>query len=159
MEELIEKKGCLNAIGLVFVERRITAMALHAYFLWRSEQIGIGSGSRAKETRQLQSTVNSVFQMNITSVDDGGEDCDMFDDAEDDPFHSIPQENPVWKCPISLPKECSTSPRISPELQCSSFMQIDTKRIDNVSQQVSPPTESVKKIERSCKSSPYHRVG
>jgi hypothetical protein len=103
----------------VFVERRITALALHAYFLWRNKEIaGNEIWPRAKETRQL-STVYDVFQ--LTSSVEGGE-CQIFDDADDDPFHFIRQENRAWQPPISLRDLCSTIP-VTPDQQCSQIME------------------------------------
>jgi hypothetical protein len=84
VEELLEEEGGTKTIGLVFVERRVTAMALHTYFLWRSERISAsGNWSYAKQIRQR--TAHSELFRRKTSMD--GSEGQIFDDSEDDPFH------------------------------------------------------------------------
>jgi superfamily II DNA or RNA helicase/dsRNA-specific ribonuclease len=49
LEQLIEHHGGVDALGLVFVERRITALALHDFF--RARQAGIKDGTWIRATR------------------------------------------------------------------------------------------------------------
>ncbi len=51
MEDIIESKGAKNTVGVVFVERRITALALYDYFRNRSEGIANGTWLRVKDTK------------------------------------------------------------------------------------------------------------
>lgn len=51
LEGEIEKRSGAETVGLIFVERRITAMALHNYFRWRSEEADKTKLARAKTLR------------------------------------------------------------------------------------------------------------
>ena len=52
LEEQIEEHGGAETVGLVFTERRITAMALHNYFLYRSKELDRGKWTRASQVRR-----------------------------------------------------------------------------------------------------------
>ena len=52
LERLIEQHGGVDTVGLVFVERRITALALHAFFRHRQKAIDTGTWIRASRARQ-----------------------------------------------------------------------------------------------------------
>lgn len=90
LEELLEgefeEQGEDDTVGLVFVERRITAMALHNYFLWRNEQIDAGRLERARILRKKEA-VDVVPKVDIS--EDGMES--QFDDSADDPFIAFQQ--------------------------------------------------------------------
>jgi hypothetical protein len=51
LEEQVEADGGAQAVGLVFVERRITAMALHNYFLHRNVERKKRTWTRGTEAR------------------------------------------------------------------------------------------------------------
>jgi hypothetical protein len=85
LEVEIEEHGGAETVGLVFVERRITAMALHNYFLYRNEKFEEGKWTRAIKARYQTDTL--PVQLNI----DGGT---QFDDAEDDPFTVFQADHP-----------------------------------------------------------------
>lgn len=70
---------------MVFVERRITAMALHNYFLYRNDKLEEGKWTRAIKARYQTHTL--PVQLNI----DAGT---QFDDAEDDPFTVFQADHP-----------------------------------------------------------------
>lgn len=102
IEKLVEEKGGMKAIGLVFVERRITAIALHCYFLWRNRQIlvetsaGLSSNWKfAKQARRETHKSDSVFELKSSrnKVDRDDDEDDQFDDSVDDPFHIFQQRN------------------------------------------------------------------
>ena len=85
LEKEIEEHGGAETVGLVFVERRITAMALHNYFLHRNEKLEEGKWECAIKAR-CQTSILPV-QLNI---DEGTQ----FDDAEDDPFTVFQADHP-----------------------------------------------------------------
>ena len=101
IETLIEERGGTEAIGLVFVERRITAIALHCYFVWRKQQIhgrtSVGAGNSwrfAKEARHDFSRSDLIFELKTSENKvylRGGTD-DQFDDSADDPFWIFQQQ-------------------------------------------------------------------
>eukprot|EP00536_Pseudo-nitzschia_multiseries_P005215 jgi/Psemu1/11980/gm1.11980_g len=114
IETLVEENGGTKTIGLVFVERRITAIALHCYFAWRNEQIVDGTTGRgnkswrfAKHARRESAKSDAYFALknSRTAVhrgDDGTDEDenvddndDQFDDSADDPFHVFQQKNEV----------------------------------------------------------------
>ncbi len=97
IETLIEEKGGAKTIGLVFVERRITAIALYCYFVWRNQQIlGSNSGAAksdwrfAKEARRQKTRSDTIFQLKGSNNED-----DQFDDSIDDPFHIFQNQNKI----------------------------------------------------------------
>ena len=51
LEDIIESKGAENAVGVVFVDRRITALALYDYFRHRHKMIEKGDWIRVKDTK------------------------------------------------------------------------------------------------------------
>lgn len=98
IETLIEEKGGTNTIGLVFVERRITALALHCYFLWRHERIAEGKANSSwlfgKQARRQKGESDTLFKLKSSrnladQGDDGGDD--RFDDSTDDPMYVFQQ--------------------------------------------------------------------
>jgi hypothetical protein len=102
IETLVEEKGGMKTIGLVFVERRITAIALHCYFLWRNRQIldetsvGVSSNWKfAKQARRETHKSDSFFELKSSrnKVDQDDDEDDQFDDSVDDPFHIFQQRN------------------------------------------------------------------
>jgi hypothetical protein len=84
LEELLEEEiggqTGTETVGLVFVERRITAMALHNYFLWRNDEVDKDSMLQAKTLRHK--AVDMFPQ--VRYCQDGEES--QFDDSADDPF-------------------------------------------------------------------------
>jgi hypothetical protein len=83
LEKQVEKNGGAQAVGLVFVERRITAMALHNYFLHRDTERKKGTwtrGTEARNTSQPPLPHPSVSRDNIH--DEIG--ASQFDDAVDE---------------------------------------------------------------------------
>jgi hypothetical protein len=50
LEDIIESKGAKNTVGVVFVDRRITALALYDYFRNRRKGISNGTWVRVKDT-------------------------------------------------------------------------------------------------------------
>ena len=100
IETLIEERGGAKTIGLVFVQRRITAIALQCYFVWRNQQI-LGGVSKvvstdwqfAKEARRRTSRSDTIFQLNGSKGDQRDNRDDQFDDSIDDPFHIFQQRN------------------------------------------------------------------
>jgi len=92
VEALIEEKG--GSIGLIFVERRITAIALHCYFRWRNERIANGRASSswvfARQVRRKKCKSDSFFELKSSRnvvVQGDDEDGDQFDDSTDDPMY------------------------------------------------------------------------
>ncbi len=51
LEDIIESKGAANTVGVVFVDRRITALALYDYFRKRTKGIEDGTWKRVKDTK------------------------------------------------------------------------------------------------------------
>ena len=99
IETLVEEKGGAKTIGLVFVERRITAIALNCYFLWRNQQIldKKSDWKFAKKVRRQTQKLDTFFRLtssknNADQSDSGG---DQFDDSVDDPFHIFQQRNEI----------------------------------------------------------------
>ena len=78
LEEQIEEHGGAETVGLVFVERRITAMALHNYFVHRSKELDKGEWTRAGKIRRMQYSLARVF------VDDGGQFADAQEELQRD---------------------------------------------------------------------------
>ena len=78
LEEQIEEHGGAETVGLVFVERRITAMALHNYFVHRSKELDKGKWSRAGKMRRMQYCLESE------DVDDGGQFADAQEELQRD---------------------------------------------------------------------------
>ena len=82
----------MQTIGLIFVERRITALALHCYFQWRNKQIAKGASNGnwvfARQA-QLQKCESDAFFFDIKSrnIDSSGEGDERFDDSIDDPMY------------------------------------------------------------------------
>ena len=50
LEDIIESKGAKNTVGVVLVDRRITALALYDYFRHRGRGIADGTWIRVKDT-------------------------------------------------------------------------------------------------------------
>ena len=50
LEDMIESNGAPNTVGVVFVDRRITALALYDYFRNRDKRIKLGDWIRVKDT-------------------------------------------------------------------------------------------------------------
>ena len=50
LEDIIESKGAENTVGVVFVDRRITALALYDYFRTRTKDIANETWIRVKDT-------------------------------------------------------------------------------------------------------------
>ena len=80
LEGEIEQHGGTDTVGLVFVERRITAMALHNYFLWRESKIDHGAFARANAVRPR--ALEMLPQMRCFQDWQGNQ----FDDSAEDPF-------------------------------------------------------------------------
>lgn len=103
IETLIEEKGGTKTIGLVFVERRITAIALHCYFLWRNKRIldgnSVGFGDDwkfAKQARRDARISDQFFELKCSKsneVHESGREDYQFDDSADDPFHVFQKGN------------------------------------------------------------------
>lgn len=51
LEDIIESNGAANTVGVVFVDRRITALALYDYFRTRDKSIAAGNWIRVKDTK------------------------------------------------------------------------------------------------------------
>lgn len=51
LEDIIEARGAENTVGVVFVDRRITALALYDYFRTRDKCIKAGDWIRVKDTK------------------------------------------------------------------------------------------------------------
>ena len=76
MEEQIEEHGGAETVGLVFTDRRITAMALHNYFLHRSKEVDKSNWTRAGKARRE----NHARDCNIH--DDGGQFADATEEVQ-----------------------------------------------------------------------------
>jgi len=50
LEDVIESKGAKNTVGVVFVDRRISALALYDYFRNRRKGVADGTWVRVKDT-------------------------------------------------------------------------------------------------------------
>ena len=103
LEEEIEEFGGRDTVGLVFVERRVTAMALHNYFQWRA--IKGGKLTRAKKAR-LRS--DDLFpQVEYTKEGEG----DIFEDSSDDPFLAFqtPPQKPANEPELNQEKHVACS--------------------------------------------------
>uniref|UniRef100_A0A448ZDB2 Dicer-like protein 1 n=1 Tax=Pseudo-nitzschia multistriata TaxID=183589 RepID=A0A448ZDB2_9STRA len=118
VETLIEEKGT-KTIGLVFVERRATAIALQCYFVWRNEQIHDWSTQRgaktwvfAKEARRNRCKSDDYFEMNSCRkradqvVKDDDCDDNQFDDSSDDPFHQFQKRKEARKKTKIVDMDC-----------------------------------------------------
>ena len=64
LEDIIESKGARNTVGVVFVDRRITALALYDYFRNRSKGISNGTWVRVKDT-EFDRTINKCISNTI----------------------------------------------------------------------------------------------
>jgi len=102
IETLVEERGGTKTVGLVFVERRITAMALHCYFRWRNQQIldrNSPPAARgwifAKEARHDICKSDAIFQLKLSrnEVDQSDDEDGQFDDSADDPLHALQKRN------------------------------------------------------------------
>lgn len=82
VEDLIDHQEGKNAIGLVFVERRITAMALHCYFSCKREDFVQRSDwlSAVEARRRLRNS--ELLHLEQSQDEPGG----MFEDSSDDPL-------------------------------------------------------------------------
>jgi hypothetical protein len=101
LEREIEELGGAETVGLVFVERRITAMALHNYFLRRNDELNQGNWERAVIARNK--TVEEFPQVQVNKE----EEC-QFDDSADDPFM-------IFQEPKPPPIESQTTPVTAPQ--------------------------------------------
>lgn len=64
LEDIIESKGAKNTVGVVFVDRRITALALYDYFRHRDKGIDEGNWIRVKDTKyNRQPTMEEDFTL------------------------------------------------------------------------------------------------
>jgi hypothetical protein len=83
VEALIENKQGKRAIGLVFVERRITAMALHCYFTRKRDVLVTKPNwEDASEARR------SLKETKLVTTESSNHDSnDMFEDSTDDPLN------------------------------------------------------------------------
>ena len=91
LEQLIEHHGSAETVGIVFVERRITALALHDFF--RARQAGIDEGTWIRASRvgraQRQSRNERYFSATIsmienTPIHDSDEVSGQFEDCDTD---------------------------------------------------------------------------
>jgi hypothetical protein len=104
IETLVEEKGGTKTIGLVFVERRITAIALHCYFLWRNQQMldktscVSGDWQFAKQARSDTHKSDRFFELKISpnKSDQSDDEDDRFDDSIDDPFQIFQRQNETY---------------------------------------------------------------
>lgn len=101
MEEQIEAHGGAETVGLVFVERRITALALHNYFLHRDREIEKGAWLLASQARKNVEQFFPSAQLN-------GSSAGQFDDAMDDPGFENEIPKPLTKS--SMPNSISDHP-------------------------------------------------
>ena len=60
LEDIIESKGAANTVGVVFVDRRITALALYDYFRNRDKCIEKGDWIRVKDTKYNRQPDDSI---------------------------------------------------------------------------------------------------
>ena len=66
LEDIIESKGAASTVGVVFVDRRITALALYDYFRHRDDCIEKGNWIRVKDTkfnRQPRGDLKETFSL------------------------------------------------------------------------------------------------
>lgn len=133
IETLIEEKGGAKTIGLVFVERRITAIALHCYFVWRNQQmLGSNSGGAksdwqfAKQARRQTTRSDTIFQ--LRGINDGD---DKFDDSVDDPFHIFQNENKIKDEMVSERVDLSSEEDVD-EFDSTQFMDAESDSEDEV---------------------------
>lgn len=87
LAEEIEDYSATETVGLVFVERRITAMALQNYFQYRNSEVGKGDWVHAKKLRK-RAAPGIIPGVLVPSSDEG--DDDQFGDSGDDPFAMFP---------------------------------------------------------------------
>ena len=111
LEEQIEFKGGRETVGLVFVERRITALALFNYFQHRQEAIEAKKWTRAAEMDAENTEKPSVATSEVDKdVDDDSDDMSdlvpnnpivpgQFDDSPSDPWGN----QQLWDCPPPPP--------------------------------------------------------
>lgn len=84
MDNLIEQDDDEGTIGVVFVERRITALALHVYLLWKRDMLHQGINWLAPEEARCFLAKSEMFRMS--------ESQDNFEDSPDDPFHKFQEK-------------------------------------------------------------------
>lgn len=104
VETLIEENGSTNTIGLVFVQRRITALALHSYFTWRSNQVVNSMSGKwnqkwksAREARKDLLKLETLFALRTSSNKIDQSDDDQFEDSIDDPFHVFERKRQAFE--------------------------------------------------------------
>jgi hypothetical protein len=106
LEAEIEDQTSNETVGLVFVERRITAIALHNYFIYRSQEIVRGKWVKARILRKA-----ATRRIPLVSVRNG--DQSQFDDSADDPFVAFQQD---LEQQLSVPQRNKFPPaKYSPE--------------------------------------------
>lgn len=65
LEDIIECKNSKNTIGVVFVEKRITAVALVDYFRTRLKLLKLGKWLRVENTRYSRRAKKQDYQINL----------------------------------------------------------------------------------------------
>ncbi len=138
IETLIEERGGAKTIGLVFVERRITAIALECYFVWRNQQIldGVSSGVRtgwqfAREVRRQTSRADTIFQLSGNKGDQRDDKDEQFDDSIDDPFHIFQQRKESQE-EMAVYTMDEPSEKHGDEFQTMQFMDAESDSEDEV---------------------------
>lgn len=99
LEAEIEQHGGADTVGLVFTDRRITAMALHNYFLWRNKKIDNGedfdtycwgqAGKQRRRGRNFPHVLqfgNAPVGSHETKESRNHVPNSQFEDSEDDPL-------------------------------------------------------------------------
>ena len=91
LEQLIEHHGGVDTVGVVFVERRITALALHDFFRARQAAIDKGTWIRASRVRSAARLIRNehyfgttVSMIKNTPIHDSDEVSGQFDDCDTD---------------------------------------------------------------------------
>jgi hypothetical protein len=82
VESLIENQEGKRAIGLVFVERRITAMALHCYFSYERDELSRSGDWLSAVQARCRLRESELFRSENAFEDSG----DNFEDSMDDPL-------------------------------------------------------------------------
>ncbi len=98
LEDIIESKGAANTVGVVFVDRRITALALYDYFRNRRKDIEGGSWVRVKDTKfNRQPEEDPMHAFSLEKVVESGKKKAIFDittsQFQDTPFDIEDVEN------------------------------------------------------------------
>jgi hypothetical protein len=129
LERLIEKNGGADTVGLVFVDRRITALALHAFFRHRQNAIDQGTWTRAgparrdaKKRMDAEAAARGSFGKCPTAIMskhsiavDCSECSDQFDDSEADfARYSLFREPVDLNGCLSIPTQVSHSGKVLP---------------------------------------------